>query len=66
MRLLLIEGAIFNEHDAWNISVFMEWSRDWADDKFGNFNGMEKLILARVKHFFGDFGINFPLAIYKD
>ena len=64
MRLLLIEGSIFNEHDAWNIAVFIDWSR--AENSLGNFNGIEKVILTKLKKFFEKRDMKFPLVIYKD
>lgn len=66
MRLLLIEGSIFNEHDAWNIAVFIDWSRSRAENCIESFNGIEKVLLSKLKKFFEKRGLNFPLVIYKD
>ena len=65
-RLLLIEGAAFNSHDAHNISCIIDW---FINVKYGyklEQKGIENILLNKIKRYFEDQNIEFPMVIYKE
>jgi hypothetical protein len=65
-RILLIEGGSFGSHDAWNVCCVIDWFIKVRFERKIELNGIEKILMNKIKRFFSNLGIDFPLEIYKE